>query len=115
MASPTYISGMTDITDAASTKYGYTETLGESGDTFAEDDVLTMTAYMPEEASSPADDEETTTTGDRINKGESVSVWSAFAAGATTVDAECTAAAVIVLGAATLAAGSLAAAAALAF
>ena len=106
---------MTDITDAANTKYGYTELLGGDDDTFVATNVLTMAAYMPTEADTPADDEETTTTGDRLNKGESVSVWTAFAAGAVAPSASCTAEAEILLGAATLAAGSLAAAAALAF
>merc|ERR1712086_545407 len=63
------IAGMTDITDAANTKYGYTELLGGDDDTFVATNVLTMAAYMPTEADTPADDEETTTTGDRLNKG----------------------------------------------
>lgn len=105
---------LTDMTTADS-KYGYTETLGESGDAVASAAILKMKAYMPTAAATPSATAETTTTGDRLDKGDAVSVWSALGATTTAPDAECTAAATIVLGAATLAAGSLAAAAALAF
>lgn len=77
--------------------------------------VMKVKAYMPTEATTPSATTETTATGDRLNKGDVLSVWSAFAAGATAPDASCTATVTVVLGAATLAAGSLAAAAALAF
>jgi hypothetical protein len=110
------ISGMTDITDTTdNTDFGFTKVLGTTGDTMVDTTVLKVKAYMPKEATTPAADTETTATGDRLDKGDVLSVWSAFAADAVAPDASCTATVTVLLGAATLAAGSLATAAALAF
>lgn len=78
-----------------------------STDDFTTGGYIYGTFYMPAESDA---DGETTATGDRINKGDKVSM---FAGSAGAPDTECNADVTMTLGAATLAAGSFALAAAL--
>merc|ERR1711959_71858 len=108
-------SGITDFIDISggSDKYGFSADPAWSSsdaEAFIVDYTWGVTFYMPAE---PADipDGETTATGDRLNKGDDVFSWSGGSGGA--VPLECNDGAKLTLGAKTLAAGSLALAAAI--
>jgi hypothetical protein len=82
---------------------------------WAEAGVATVSFYMPAEPETATDAESVANVGDRLDTGDVVALWTGFTATGTVPLAVCGSGATIIMGAATLAAGSAAFAAALAF
>jgi hypothetical protein len=100
-----------DMTTGA--KYG--ATVPADADAWAEAGVATVSFYMPAVPETAADGESVADVGDRLETGDVVALWTGFTATGTVPEAACGEGATIIMGAATLAAGSAAFAAALAF
>jgi hypothetical protein len=77
--------------------------------------IATTSFYMPTEETTATEAETVVNVGDRLNTGDVVALWTGFTATGTVPVAVCGSGATIIMGAATLAAGSAAFAAALAF
>ena len=111
----TAISEDADFVDMTEADSKYDATVPAEADEWAEDDVAVVAFYMPAEPETATEGESVADVGDRLNTGDVVALWTGFTATGTVPVAACGEGATIIMGAATLAAGSAAFAAALAF
>ena len=94
-------------------KYG--AVVPAAGAAWVDGSVLTTSFYMPSVPTTAATAETVAAVGDRLETGDVVAMWTGYSTAGTVIVAACGSGATMVLGAATLAAGSAAFAAALAF
>ena len=106
------------VMTTADSKYNFAGTLVSDTNAWTDATVSTYSFYMPSEpASKVTDTESSVGVADRLDKGDKLALWTGLTAAGTVPTAACNAEALtkVALGAATLAAGSAAFAAALAF